>query len=197
MRTPILGFGASAPANPMPATAGYGAQYWDQWVKYFLTRDPNQNSLDIDPRRPGEWLPRISYLSTIQDRNDADLRPFARSGGKLLLLHGSADELVSHRATNDFYERVRDAVGPGTTRSFMRYYTVPGANHANFGAPAFAANWDSLTALEQWVEDGRSPVKPVVADGNSGRTRPLCEYPLWPKYRAGDPDSAQSFVCSR
>ncbi|MBF9132599.1 tannase/feruloyl esterase family alpha/beta hydrolase [Plantactinospora sp. S1510] len=197
MRTPVLGFGTSAPANPMPVTSGYGAQYWDQWVKYFLTRDPGYNSLDIDPRRPGKWLPRISYLSTIQDRNNSDLRPFARSGGKLLLLHGAADELVSHRSTNDYYRRVLDTVGPRQTQEFMRYYLVPGANHANVGAPAFAANWDSLSALERWVEEGRPPVEPVVTDALRGRTRPLCEYPRWPKYRSGDPDSAQSFVCSR
>jgi feruloyl esterase len=196
MRTPYLGFGTSAPANPMPVTSGYGFQYWDQWVKYFLTRDPGYDSLDIDPRRPGKWLPRISYLSTIQDRNNVDLRPFARSGGRLLLLHGSADELVSHRSTNDYYRRVLDTVGARPTKEFMRYYLVPGANHANFGAPAFAAGWDSLSALERWVEDGRPPVKPVTVDSRSGRTRPLCEYPRWPKYRAGDPESAQSFVCS-
>ncbi|GIG90702.1 tannase/feruloyl esterase family alpha/beta hydrolase [Plantactinospora endophytica] len=197
MRTPILGFGTSAPANPMPVTSGYGAQYWDQWVKYFLTRDPGHNSLDVDPRRPGKWLPRISHLSSIQDRNDADLRPFARSGGRLLLLHGAADELVSHRSTNDYYQRVRDTVGPGRTVEFLRYYLVPGANHANFGAPAFAATWDSLSALEDWVEEGRPPVEPSVLDSRNGRTRPLCEYPRWPKYRSGDPDSAQSFECAR
>jgi feruloyl esterase len=196
MRTPYLGFGTSAPANPMPVTSGYGFQYWDQWVKYFLTRDPTYNSLDVDPRRPGKWLSRISYLSTIQDRNNVDLGPFARSGGRLLLLHGSADELVSHRSTNDYYRRVLDKVGARQTKEFMRYYVVPGANHANFGAPAFAAAWDSLSALERWVEDGRPPVNPVTVDSRNGRTRPLCEYPRWPKYRSGDPESAQSFVCS-
>jgi hypothetical protein len=197
MRTPYLGLGTTAPANPMPVTSGYGMQYWDQWVKYFLTRDPGYNSLDVDPLRPGKWLSRISYLSTIEDRNNADLRPFARSGGKLLLLHGSADELVSHRSTNDYYRRVLKTVGPGQTRNFMRYYVAPGANHADFGAPAFAATWDSLSALEQWVEQGRPPVDPVTIDAKSGRTRPLCEYPRWPKYRSGDPNSAQSFVCAR
>lgn len=196
MRTPYLGFGTTAPANPMPATSGFGPQYWDQWVKYFLTRDPGYNSLDVDPRRPGEWRQRISYLSTIQDRNNVDLRPFARSGGRLLLLHGAADELVSHRSTNDYYRRVLDTVGSRQTNEFMRYYLVPGANHANFGAPAFAANWDSLSALERWVDDGRPPVRPVAVDSRNGRTRPLCEYPRWPKYRSGDPDNAQSFVCS-
>lgn len=196
MRTPFLGFGTTAPADPMPETSGYGMQYWAQWVKYFLTRDPGHHALDVDPRHPGKWLRRISHLSTIEDRNDADLRPFARAGGKLLLLQGAADELVSPRSTSDYYRRVRHVLGPRPTGAFMRYYVVPGANHANFGTPAFAASWDSLTALERWVERGRPPANPVVADANHHRTRPLCGYPGWPRYRAGDPDSAASFVCT-
>ena len=197
MRTPFLGFGTTAPANPMPATSGYGMQYWDQWVKYFLTRDPQYKSLDVDPRQPGKWLARISRLSTIEDRNNTDLRPFTRAGGKLILLHGAADELVSPYATNDYYERVRAVLGPRATDASVRYYVVPGANHANFGTPAFAAGWDSLSALESWVERGQPPKDPVVADLNHGRTRPLCEYPDWPRYRAGDPAGASSFTCTR
>ena len=197
MRTPFLGFGTTAPANPMPVTSGYGMQYWDQWVKYILTRDPSHNSLDVDPRRPGKWLDRISGLSTVQDRNNVDLRPFARAGGKLILIHGAADELVSHRSTNDYYERVRNLLGPAATHEFLRYYLVPGANHANFGTPALAASWDSLTALERWVESGRSPANQVVVDVNHARSRPLCEYPAWPRYRSGDPNSASSFTCAR
>ncbi|HEX6341944.1 tannase/feruloyl esterase family alpha/beta hydrolase [Umezawaea sp.] len=198
MRTPFLGFGTTAPANPMPVTSGYGMQYWEQWVKHFLTRDPGHDSLAVDPRDPGEWLARISHLSTVQDRNDVDLRPFARAGGKLILLHGAADELVSHRSTNDYYQRVRDLLGPVATDRTLRYYLVPGANHANVGAPAFAANWDSLSALERWVDRGQPPANPVVVDANHDRrTRPLCEYPAWPRYRAGDPNSASSFTCVR
>ncbi|MGW7613795.1 tannase/feruloyl esterase family alpha/beta hydrolase [Streptomyces sp. NPDC054766] len=197
MRTPFLGFGTTAPADPMPVTSGYGLQYWEQWVKYFLTRDPHHNSLDVDPRHPGKWLDRISHLSAIEDRNDADLRPFARAGGKLILLHGAADELVSSSSTSDYYGRVHDLLGSRSTRGFMRYYVVPGANHANFGTPAFAAGWDSLSALERWAEKGHAPTNPIVADALHNRTRPLCEYPDWPGYRTGDPDSASSFVCMR
>ncbi|MEU4084331.1 tannase/feruloyl esterase family alpha/beta hydrolase [Streptomyces aureus] len=197
MRTPFLGFGTTAPADPMPPTSGYGLQYWDQWVKYFLTRDPHHSALDVDPRHPGPWLPRIDHLSTIEDRNDPDLGPFARAGGKLILLHGAADELVSPWSTSEYYERVRDLLGPRTTSGFLRYYVVPGANHANFGTPAFAAAWDSLTALEHWTGQGRAPMDPIVSDALHHRTRPLCAYPGWPRYRAGDPDDAAAFVCTR
>ncbi len=197
MRTPFLGFGTTAPADPMPVTSGYGMQYWDQWVKYFLTRDPRQNALDVDPRHPGHRLGRISLLSTVEDRGNADLRPFARAGGKLILLHGAADELVSPYSTSDYYERVRTVAGPRTTSGFLRYYVVPGANHAGFGAPAFAASWDSLSALERWVRTGEAPVGQVVTDLAHHRKRPLCAYPEWPRYRTGDPDSASSFTCTR
>ncbi|WP_246536941.1 tannase/feruloyl esterase family alpha/beta hydrolase [Saccharopolyspora endophytica] len=59
-----------------------------------------------------------------------------------------------------------------------------------------AAAWDSLTALEQWVEAGRPPVNPTVADLNHARTRPLCEHPSRPRYVAGNPDDAASVTCA-
>lgn len=198
MATPLLGFGSSAPAHPMPKTSGYGVQFWDQWIRFFVTRDPSYNSLTVDPLNPRRWKHRISELSALQDVNDADLRPFARAGGKLLIMHGSADELVSHRSTNEYYERVRAVVGPGQTADFSRYYVIPGANHANLGAQ-FAASWDSVTALEAWSEDSVAPARPVVKDGSAGgagRTRPMCEYPSWPRYSGtGNPQDASSFTC--
>ncbi|WP_367128769.1 tannase/feruloyl esterase family alpha/beta hydrolase [Saccharothrix sp. HUAS TT1] len=198
MTTALLGMGVDAPADPMPKTSGYGVQFWDQWVKHFVTRDPAHDPLAVDPLRPGRWQRRISELSALQDVNDTDLRPFRRAGGKLLLVHGTADELVSHRSTVDYFGRLERTMGKGAVRQFARFYLVPGANHANV-TPAFMAGWDSLTALEQWVERHRPPVRPVVADKNtatSGRTRPLCESPGWPRYvGSGDPDSARSFTC--
>lgn len=199
MSTPLLGMGATAPANPMPKTSGYGVQFWDQWVKHFVTRDPARDPLSIDPRSPGPWAQRISDLSKLQDVNNANLRPFARAGGKLLLLHGTADELVSHRATAEYYERMRKTTGYFTTHHFARFYLVPGANHVNVDTP-FAAAWDSLTALERWVEHDKAPRHPTVTDRNptsAQRTRPLCQYPTWPRYRGGDPNSATSFTCVR
>ncbi len=197
MTTALLGMGTRAPASPMPTTAGYGPQFWDQWVRYFVTRDPAYDSLTLDPRHPGRWQQRISTLSARQDVNDPDLRPFARAGGKLLILHGAADELVSPRATAQYFERVQQTVGRRATDRFARFYLVPGANHVNVGA-AFAAGWDSLTALENWAEHGTAPAHPVVTDvdpAHGHRTRPLCPYPTWPRYLGGDPDTAGSFTC--
>lgn len=198
MSTPVLGFGTTAPADPMPVTAGYGMQFWNQWAKYFVARDPQISPFAIDPADPGEWQRRISELTALQDVNDADLRPFARSGGRLIMVHGAADELVSHRSTIDYYQRVQRVMGKRATEGFSRFYLVPGANHANFAPVAFSASYDSLTALEKWAERGVAPGQnQVVADGNAGagRTRPLCEWPAWPAYVGGPVSEASSFRC--
>jgi hypothetical protein len=199
MSTPLLGLGTTAPANPMPKTAGYGMQFWDAWVKYAVTRAPAFDSLSLDPLAPGPWQDRISELTALQDVNSTDLRRFRKNGGKLLMVHGTADELVSHRATVEYWNRLVADTGQRKVDAFARFYLVPGANHANLGA-AFAAGWDSLTALDRWVTTGVAPAHPVVRDNNPGatRTRPLCEYPAYPRYTgAGNPDFASSFDCSR
>ena len=63
---------------------------------------------------------------------------------------------------------------------------------------SFNATWDSLTALEQWVEGGTAPSNQVTTDsvGVPGRTRPMCDYPRWPRYKgSGDVNAASSFSC--
>ena len=56
-----------------------------------------------------------------------------------------------------------------------------------------------VTTLEDWVEKGTAPPPQTVADtaGVPGRTRPLCDYPGYPKYRgAGDLNAAASYGCA-
>lgn len=199
----FLGLSSVAPSFPMPTppaalAAGppYGATFWDQWVKYFVTRDASFNSFTLDPEQPGRWATRISELSGWQDATKADLSDFEGRGGKILMAHGTTDQLVSTRATEQYYARVRAAMGATRTDGFMRYYEIPGYGHA--ASTTFNAAWDSVTALENWVERGVAPSDQVVFDstGIPGRSRPLCDYPSWPKYRgSGDANAATSFVC--
>jgi acetyl esterase/lipase len=199
----FLGLSTLQPSSPMPAPATapgpglpYHAAFWDQWVKHAVTRDANFNSLQLDPERPGVWQARISELTGLQDVNKADWSAFVARGGKVLMAHGTHDQLVSTRATQQYVNRVRATMGPAATAAFMRYYEIPGYSHAV--GTVFNAAWDSLAALEAWVEKGTAPVNPVVFDtvGVPGRSRPLCEYPLWPRYAgSGDLNSAASFVC--
>ena len=197
-----LSLGTLQPANPMPPVTAassppYGSTFWDQWVRYFVTRDANFNAMSLDPAAPGALQKRIVELAAIQDLNETDLSAFAARGGKILMAHGAHDALVSNRATRQYYERVRRTMGAPRVADFMRYYEIPGYGHAV--SSVFNAAWDSLTTLENWVEKGIVPPPQVVADaaGIPGRTRPLCYYPAWAKYRgSGDVNLASSFSCT-
>jgi Tannase and feruloyl esterase len=79
--------------------------------------------------------------------------------------------------------------------SFLKFYLVPGWGH---GQGLFAAQYDGLGAIVDWVENGVAPSGLVARDGNAGadRTRPMCEYPSWPKYQGfGSIDQASSYDC--
>ena len=192
----FLNFGTVQPTFPMPAGAPYISRQEDAMVRYAITRDPNYNSLDFDPENPGAWASRVSELSSMLDAS-TDISAFVARGGKVLLAHGTSDILVSTRATQLYYQKLQSQFGAATVDTFARYYEVPGYGHAL--ATAFNAAWDSLTALDQWVEQGTAPSGQVVSDtaGVPGRTRPLCDYPKWPKYAgSGDVNAASSFVCA-
>lgn len=191
-----LSLGTSQPASPMPTTAPYGSTFWDQWVRYFVTRDPNFNSLTLDPQNPGAYQARISTLTGLQDVNKTDLSAFQAKGGKILMAHGMSDALVSTRASEQYYERVRAVMGSARVDSFFRFYEIPGYGHAV--STVYNAAWDSLTTLENWVEKGTLPPNQTVADtaGVPGRTRPLCDYPSFPRYNgSGDVNAAASYTC--
>ena len=192
----LLAMNTEAPASPASLKAPYWAVFWDQWVRYFVTRDANFNSLSLDPQNPGPWAARINELTKLQDINSTNLSAFHQRGGKLLMAHGTADVLVSTRATAQYYERLKQTMGAATVQNFARYYEVPGYGHAV--STAFNANWDSLKTLDAWVTKGQAPTGQVVTDtaGVPGRTRPLCEYPTWPRYNgSGDVNKAESFSC--
>jgi feruloyl esterase len=67
------------------------------------------------------------------------------------------------------------------------------------GTGSFLPAWNSLTALENWVEQGVAPGTREVMDTNAGtygRTRPLCQYPAWPKYKGtGSMDATVNYTC--
>jgi hypothetical protein len=191
----FLNLGTAQPANPMPAAAPYVAQQVDGVLKYIITRDPNFNPLSFDPEQHSEWGSRWRELSQMIDVSP-DISGFVARGGKLLLAHGLQDVLVSARATEDYYERLVRLFGRDEVRKFARFYEVPGFGHAV--SSQFNATWDSLTALEQWAEGGVAPANQVTVDtvGVPGRSRPLCDFPKWARYKgAGDVNAAASFGC--
>ena len=193
----VLALGSVAPAFPVTGAMMFDAQISDSWIRYTVVDNVSYDSLTFDPAGPPAFEPRLYYLSSL-DAIDYDLSRFADRGGKLLMLHGTADMTVTTRGTEYYFSRMEETMGADRVHRFVRFYEVPGFQHAF--STVFNAAWDSLTALENWVEHDVAPMHEVVTDtvGVPGRTRPLCEYPRWPKYTgSGDINSASSFTCAR
>lgn len=127
------------------------------------------------------------------------LAQYLREGRKLLLWHGADDPIISHRDMIRTWADVVGAAGAQAARANSRLYIAPGVAHCGGGEGADSA--DLLQAMMQWVEAGKAPgtllaAKRDAATGTVRFTRPLCEYPRWPRYDGkGDINSAGSYSC--
>ena len=190
-------FGSVPPAFPVTTSMLAAYQYADPMVRYAIARDLSFNTLTLDPSNPGIFAARFSEVSALDD-SDRDLSAFAAKGGKLLIMHGTADQLVSVRRTEIYVRDLQATMGTDKVNSFLRFYEIPGFGHSI--SAQFNASWDQLTALESWTEKGEDPaMNQIVTDtaGVPGRTRPLCLYPTFPRYKgSGDANSAASFTCT-
>jgi pimeloyl-ACP methyl ester carboxylesterase len=189
-----VGFGAKPVPDRPPTQADSGLFVLsDQLVRYMAMRDPAYDSLAF---KPTEHIAALQRISNIIDASSADLDAFRRHGGKLLLMHGTVDMAIPPSNTIAYYERLNSRYG-AQLKDFVRFYMAPGFGHAT---GPFFVRWNSLATLERWVETGISPGQQIAEDTvpeHGGRSRPLCEYPKWPKYRgSGNPDVAGSFLCT-
>jgi feruloyl esterase len=126
-----------------------------------------------------------------------DLRRYFKKGGKLLHYHGWSDPQISPGVSPQYLTAVTEKSGMALTRRSYRLFMVPGMAHCSGGNGA--SSFDMLSALEQWVEQGRPPEQ-IPAQHLRGdvvdRTRLLCAYPREAKYDdKHDSESARSFHC--
>ncbi|MDB5454319.1 MAG: hypothetical protein JWO33_2897, partial [Caulobacteraceae bacterium] len=167
-----------------------------QWLRYFVTQNPTYDPMTFDPLNPGPYRTRLVELSGIVGASDPDLSAFKARGGKVIMLQGLTDTAVSPNGTIALYDSMIQKMGKSSLDGVMRFYTVPGFGHGN---GVFVPSWDVLAALDAWATSGVAPTTLIGTDraeGTAGRTRPLCVYPAWPKYKgSGDPNSASSFAC--
>ncbi|HSC65149.1 MAG TPA: tannase/feruloyl esterase family alpha/beta hydrolase, partial [Caldimonas sp.] len=218
-----------------PYDAGLATVDWASW-KFAApsTRDagavadiwqvPPANPVGFDGRafmRAGNvdaWLASVQATDATY-RDDAlsfmtpphldDFSAVRRRGAKIVMFHGTSDPIFSSDHSVAVYEGWSAGSG-ASAASFARLYLVPGMNHCRAGPST--DQFDLLTPLVAWVEQGRAP-EAVIATargaGNSAganadvpaswspqRTRPLCPYPAVARYDGrGDVESAASFAC--
>ncbi|HEY6456670.1 MAG TPA: tannase/feruloyl esterase family alpha/beta hydrolase [Steroidobacteraceae bacterium] len=126
-----------------------------------------------------------------------NLSSFTAHGGKLIFYHGASDPWFSALDTIDYYQRLGADNGPGPISNWSRLFVVPGMGHCG-GGTATLDRFDMVSAIVAWVEQGTAPEK-VTATGTAfpGRSRPLCPYPKYAKYRgSGNSELAENFSCS-
>jgi Tannase and feruloyl esterase len=168
-------------------------------LKFAIFGDPNYDwrtfNLDRD-------YPRVlGALSAVNWQLDpAGFQTYASSGKKLLMWQGVSDYSISFNETARFYGDMVNALGgQSQADAFSRLYFMPGVQHCG-GGPG-AGIFDQIGAITDWVELGKSPQGLIAANVNAAGattlTRPLCSYPLFPRYTGiGDPNQAQSFTCA-
>ena len=188
--------------GPWPAFIGGDLQLWfgtgadGSQQGFYRAAKVQPEALDSTEISLADWQANILQIPRVFDASNPDLDAFKAKGGKLLLLQGTTDMLVPSPMTSHYFETLLQRYGKDL-QTFTRYYVVPGYGHGN---GAFNMSWDSLAALDTWVEAGAAPVSPVASDANAdsgGRQRPLCEYPAWPRYRgSGDVNRAENFECT-
>ena len=150
-----------------------------------------------------------SAMSFMTPPNPTDMGALKNRGGKIMVYHGVSDPIFSVDDSEAWYRGLTAANG-GDASNFARFFRIPGMGHCS-GGPA-TDQFDALTALVSWVEQGQAPasltasargpgnaaaVNPdVPASWAPNRTRPLCPYPKVARYGGtGSLDSAASFSC--
>jgi hypothetical protein len=185
-------YGAARPGTP-PRLAN--ADLPGQFERYFVDKkvrnigDPLQFDFDHEPAT-------FARSRRIYDALSVDLRSVKSRGGKILLWHGWADGAIMATSSIGYYKQVVKFMGGSQeTQTFFRLFLVPGVHHGG-GGPGFT-EFDSFTALENWVERGIAPERLIASRMSNGaveRSRPVYPYPVQARYTGkGDPQKADSF----
>jgi Tannase and feruloyl esterase len=198
--TGALGLAHQAQRQPVPTfyANGYLFAQGDGYLRYFVARDADFDSLTFDPQRPGKYRAQLIALSDTIGSMNPDLSGYIAHGGKLITLQGLADEVISPNQTIAYRDALVARFGKDEVDRFMRLYMVPGFQHGN---GVFIPSVDLLGALDAWVTRGVAPETLTATDlapATNGRSRPLCRYPGFPRYVGkGNVNVASSFVCAQ
>jgi feruloyl esterase len=135
--------------------------------------------------------PIVGYSTSL------DIREFVKYGHKIIWYHGLSDPGPPVLGTLVYYNQmVQQFGGLIAAQKFSRFYPVPNMDHCAGGATT--DQFDMLTPLVSWVEQGTAP-GPITATGvnfnattyqvvgnyitggfvnaPTMRSRPLCPYP--------------------
>jgi hypothetical protein len=168
------------------------------WFRYFLTQDPKFDGNTVTPAGLERfWDQSVEQFGTVIGTDNPDLTALRDAGGKVIVWHGWADQLITADGTVDYYTRVQKEMGGAKkTSEFMRLFMAPGVGHCGGGVgPSPTGTVDALLA---WVEENTPPdtLQATRRDQTGTRSRPLCQFPQVAKHKgSGSTDDAANFTC--
>ncbi|KAL2136236.1 hypothetical protein VTI74DRAFT_4866 [Chaetomium olivicolor] len=172
------------------------------WARFFVKRNPSFDAaaLSSDALRK-LFAESVQSFESVMDSSDTDLSGFHRAGGKLLVWHGEADNLIFPQDSIVYRKEVENKMGVAGRRidDFFRLFIAPGVDHCAGGSIDGAGPSDPLGSLIDWVENRKAPDELAAATLPTAKaqfTRKLCPYPLVATYDGhGDPNVAASYRC--
>jgi feruloyl esterase len=126
---------------------------------------------------------------------------------KLLIWHNLSDQLLTPYMSINYYKALAKGYGGyEKLQRNVRLFTIPGSGHCSMSGVG-PNNFDALTAIEAWVEEGKAPdsllaklystATPAIdASKTPLRTMPLCKFPEMAHYGGrGDLKDAANWSC--
>jgi len=169
------------------------------WFRFFLIQNPQWDWTTLTPAGfELLWKQSVEQYGAVIGTDNPDLAAFRDRGGKVIIYHGLADQLIPAAGTIDYYKRVQQHMGGAEkTAQFARLFLAPGVDHGFRGAGPTPTG--QMDAIVRWVEESQAPDKLIAElrdqNGKIVRTRPLFPYPQVAKYKgSGSTDEAANFV---
>lgn len=190
--------------NPVAAPRGwvFARQALTSWLG--LGAQTTIAGLDVDPRTNtiGDALLALAdrTFASAETKNPAKLLPFIQQGRKLILYHGTSDPALPAARTVQFYQELSTLLhGRDKAAANVRLFLVPGMQHCSGGVGP--DQFDTLSALEAWVERGKAP-DAILARTKADTTiapheLPLCPYPRQARFSGfGQANDAANWKCA-
>jgi len=185
-------------ATTPPGDFGQGAsQIGWAWLS---PPDPTFDILGFNFDTDTDLLVKSSPVAT--DSDSLDIKQFVKHNGKIIWYHGLSDPGPPVLGTINYYkELAAQHGGLEGAAEFSRFYPIPNMGHCS-GGPA-TDQFDMLSPLVQWVENGVAPSSVVATGVNfttapTTRQRPLCPYPQQARFiggTGGDLSVATNYEC--
>src|SRR6266567_9132978 len=187
---------AANPASPRPWGDAAAPGNWNLAAGILGALGYFDPATDLNHSIEDNGVVKPAALKLVYDRLAANIPDdpsrfgaYFSQGGKLLIYHGYDDLIISPYSSIWFYEDLAEENGGyEKLQAHARLFMVPEMQHCLGGAGPNA--FDTLSALENWVEKGVAPDGiPARHSTNNvvDRTMPLCKFPEQAHYKgSGD-----------